>query len=130
MRRDKQEAQAQFNRRALVARAARARSRFGVLGSRLYSLQILEQERATVSRQQTINSITGFNRPRAAGLLDRFGEAHRGQSRQLSPAHCAGARPAIPAPRWSACPAICPCLPERIDRLVAPDQRARHALNR
>ena len=73
MRRDKQEAQARFNRRALLLGGAGA-AVFAGLGSRLYSLQVLEQE---TYRLQADNNQFNFRlQPPVRGrLLDRSGEA-------------------------------------------------------
>jgi penicillin-binding protein 2 len=73
MRRDKQEAQARFNRRALLLGGAGA-AVFAGLGARLYSLQILEQE--TYRLQADDNQFNYRLQPPVRGrLLDRFGEA-------------------------------------------------------
>jgi penicillin-binding protein 2 len=73
MQRDKQESQARFNRRALLMGVAGA-AVFAGLGARLYSLQILEQE-----RYRTLSDDNQFNyrlQPPARGrLLDRFDQA-------------------------------------------------------
>lgn len=70
MQRDKQESQARFNRRALLMGVAGAAA-FAGLGARLYSLQILEQD-----RYRTLSEDNQFNyrlQPPARGrLLDRF----------------------------------------------------------
>ncbi len=70
MQRDKQESQARFNRRALLMGVAGA-AVFAGLGARLYSLQILEQE-----RYRTLSDDNQFNyrlQPPVRGrLLDRF----------------------------------------------------------
>ncbi|MFP4518150.1 MAG: penicillin-binding protein 2 [Oceanicaulis sp.] len=70
MQRDKQESQARFNRRALLMGVAGA-AVFGGLGARLYSLQILEQE-----RYRTLSDDNQFNYrlqpPTRGRLLDRF----------------------------------------------------------
>jgi penicillin-binding protein 2 len=72
MRRDKQEAQAQFNRRAMLLAGAGAAA-FTVLGARLYSLQILEQERFRLAAAD--NQFNFRLQPPTRGrLLDRFGE--------------------------------------------------------
>jgi penicillin-binding protein 2 len=72
MKRDKQELQAQFNRRALMMGGVGAAA-FGVLGLRLYSLQVLEQD-----RYRTLSDDNQFNfrlQPPIRGrLLDRFDE--------------------------------------------------------
>ena len=72
MRRDKQEIQAQFSRRALMMGAGGAVA-FGALGLRLYALQILEQD-----RYRTLSDDNQFNfrlQPPSRGrLLDRFDE--------------------------------------------------------
>jgi len=73
MQRDKQESQARFNRRALLMGVAGV-AVFAGLGARLYSLQILEQE-----RYRTLSDDNQFNyrlQPPARGrLLDRFDQA-------------------------------------------------------
>jgi len=70
MQRDKQESQARFTRRALLMGVAGA-AVFGGLGARLYSLQILEQD-----RYRTLSDDNQFNyrlQPPVRGrLLDRF----------------------------------------------------------
>ena len=70
MRRDKQEAQAKFNRRALFLGGGGALV-FAGLGARLYALQILEQD-----RYRTLSDDNQFNfrlQPPVRGrLLDRF----------------------------------------------------------
>jgi penicillin-binding protein 2 len=72
MRRDKQEAQARFNRRALLMGGAGA-AVFAGLGARLYSLQILEQE--SYRLQADDNQFNYRLQPPVRGrLLDRFGE--------------------------------------------------------
>ena len=71
MRRDKQEAQARFNRRALLLGGAGA-AVFAGLGSRLYSLQILDQE--TYRLQADDNQFNFRLQPPVRGrLLDRSG---------------------------------------------------------
>ncbi len=72
MRRDKQESQAQFNRRAVLLAGAGGAA-FTVLGARLYSLQILEQERFRLAAAD--NQFNFRLQPPTRGrLLDRFGE--------------------------------------------------------
>ncbi len=72
MRRDKQESQAQFNRRAVLLAGAGGAA-FAVLGARLYSLQILEQERYRLAAAD--NQFNFRLQPPTRGrLLDRFGE--------------------------------------------------------
>jgi penicillin-binding protein 2 len=71
MRRDKQESQAQFNRRAILLAGAGGAA-FTVLGARLYSLQILEQERFRLAAAD--NQFNFRLQPPTRGrLLDRFG---------------------------------------------------------
>ncbi|MCP2670691.1 penicillin-binding protein 2 [Maricaulaceae bacterium EIL42A08] len=72
MRRDKQESQAQFNRRAILL-AGVGGAAFAALGARLYSLQILEQERYRLAAAD--NQFNFRLQPPTRGrLLDRFGE--------------------------------------------------------
>ncbi len=72
MRRDKQEAQARFNRRALLMGGLGA-TVFAGLGARLYSLQILEQE--TYRLQADDNQFNYRLQPPVRGrLLDRSGD--------------------------------------------------------
>ncbi len=115
MRRDKQEAQAQFNRRALLLGGAGALA-FGVLGSRLYSLQILEQERFRLAAAD--NQFNYRLQPPARGrLLDRFGDAiaeNRDSYRLLIVPEQAG-DPRAALERLSG---FMPLSPERIERLV------------
>lgn len=66
MQRDKQESQARFNRRALLMGVAGAAA-FAGLGARLYSLQILEQDRYRTCLK-TISSTTACSRRRGAGF--------------------------------------------------------------
>jgi len=72
MRRDKQEIQAQFTRRTLFMGGVGAAAFIG-LGARLYTLQIMQQE-----RYRTLSDSNQFNfrlQPPSRGrLLDRFGE--------------------------------------------------------
>ncbi len=72
MRRDKQESQAQFNRRAILL-AGVGGAAFTALGARLYSLQILEQERF---RLRAVANQFNFRIDLASrgNLFDRFGE--------------------------------------------------------
>lgn len=72
MRRDKQEFQAQFNRRVILIGGAGALM-FAGLTARLYTLQILEQE-----RYRTLSDSNQFSfrlqPPERGRILDRFGE--------------------------------------------------------
>ena len=115
MRRDKQEAQAQFNRRALLLGGVGALA-FGALGSRLYSLQILEQERFRLAAAN--NQFNYRLQPPTRGrLLDRFGDAiaeNRDSYRLLIVPEQAG-DPRAALERLSA---YMPLSPERIERLV------------
>lgn len=73
MRRDKQEAQAQFNRRSLLLSGFGAGA-FAALGARMYGLQVLEQDAYRLLSEQ--NQFNFRLQPPARGrLLDRFGEA-------------------------------------------------------
>lgn len=73
MRQDKQESQARFTRRALLLGGVGAAA-FSVLGARLYSLQILDQE--TYRLQSDDNQFNFRLQPPVRGrLLDRSGEA-------------------------------------------------------
>ena len=72
MRRDKQEAQAQFNRRSLLLSGFGAAA-FAALGARMYGLQVLEQDAYRLLSEQ--NQFNFRLQPPARGrLLDRFGE--------------------------------------------------------
>ncbi|PWE17058.1 penicillin-binding protein 2 [Marinicauda salina] len=72
MRRDKQESQAQFNRRAFLAGGLGAAG-FAGLAGRLYTLQILNED-----RYRLLSENNQFNfrlqPPRRGRILDRFGE--------------------------------------------------------
>lgn len=73
MRRDKQEFQARFNRRVMLLGGAGALM-FAGLASRLYTLQVLEQD-----RYRTLSDSNQFSfrlqPPMRGRVLDRFGEA-------------------------------------------------------
>jgi penicillin-binding protein 2 len=73
MRRDKQEAQAQFTRRSLLLSGLGAGA-FAALSARMYGLQVLEQDAYRLLSEQ--NQFNFRLQPPARGrLLDRFGEA-------------------------------------------------------
>ncbi|MCR9128577.1 MAG: penicillin-binding protein 2 [Alphaproteobacteria bacterium] len=121
MRRDKQESQARFNRRALLLGGAGA-AVFAGLGSRLYSLQILEQE--TYRLQADDNQFNYRLQPPVRGrLLDRFGEAiaeNRESYRLLIVPEQAG-DPRAALQRLSA---YMPLSEERIERLLRQIRRS------
>lgn len=121
MRRDKQEAQARFNRRALLLGGAGA-AVFAGLGSRLYSLQILEQE--TYRLQADDNQFNYRLQPPVRGrLLDRFGEAiaeNRESYRLLIVPEQAG-DPRVALERLAN---YMPLSPERIERLLRQIRRS------
>lgn len=72
MKRDKQETQAQFNRRAVLI-AGLGGAVFAGLGARLYSLQVHQQERYRVLAED--NQFNFRLQPPSRGrILDRFGE--------------------------------------------------------
>lgn len=72
MKRDKQETQAQFNRRAILM-AGLGGGVFAGLGARLYSLQVHHQDRYRVMAED--NQFNFRLQPPARGrILDRFGE--------------------------------------------------------
>ncbi|XBQ15371.1 MAG: penicillin-binding protein 2 [Oceanicaulis sp.] len=121
MRRDKQEAQAQFNRRALLMGAA-GLGVFAGLGARLYSLQILEQE-----RYRTLSDDNQFNfrlQPPVRGrLLDRFDQpiAENRDSYRLMIIPEQAGDPRAALERLSR---FMPLSEERIDRLVREIRRS------
>ena len=121
MRRDKQESQAQFNRRALLMGAAGA-AVFAGLGARLYALQILEQE-----RYRTLSEDNQFNYrlqpPTRGRLLDRFDQplAENRDSYRLMIVPEQAGDPRAALERLSR---FMPMSEARIDRLVREIQRS------
>lgn len=126
MQRDKQESQARFNRRALLMGVAGAAA-FAGLGARLYSLQILEQD-----RYRTLSEDNQFNyrlQPPARGrLLDRFDQpiAENRDSYRLMIVPEQAGDPRAALERLSR---FLPMSEARIDRLVG-EIRARRASSR
>ena len=115
MRRDKQEAHARFNRRALLMGVA-GTAAFAALGSRLYSLQILEQEKYRLEADD--NQFNYRLQPPARGrLLDRFGDPiaeNRESYRLLIVPEQAG----DPRAALERLAAYMPLSPARIERLL------------
>lgn len=72
MRRDKQEAQAQFNRRTFMAGAGGAAA-FAGIGTQLYNLQILQEDEYRVLSDNNQFSFR-IQLPTRGRILDRFGE--------------------------------------------------------
>lgn len=72
MRRDKQEAQAQFNRRTFMAGAAGVGA-FAAIGAQLYNLQILQEDEYRVLSDNNQFSFR-IQLPTRGRILDRFGE--------------------------------------------------------
>jgi len=72
MRRDKQEAQAQFSRRSLML-AGLGAGAFAALGARMYGLQVLEQDAYRLLSDQNQFNFR-LQPPMRGRLLDRFGE--------------------------------------------------------
>jgi penicillin-binding protein 2 len=121
MQREKQESQARFNRRALLMGVAGA-AVFAGLGARLYSLQILEQE-----RYRTLSDDNQFNyrlQPPARGrLLDRFDQpvAENRDSYRLMIVPEQAGDPRAALERLSR---FMPLSEDRIERLVREIQRS------
>ncbi|TGY88278.1 penicillin-binding protein 2 [Marinicauda algicola] len=72
MKRDKQESQAQFNRRAVLL-AGLGGAAFAGLGARLYSLQVHHQDRYRVMAEDNQFNFR-LQTPARGRILDRFGE--------------------------------------------------------